>query len=615
MSRSLTLLAAVAAGAAPLCAAETATPVLKPVVVTATRTEQPAAAVLASVTVLTRADIERLQATNVGDLLARAAGVDFTRSGGPGAASTVYLRGSNGDHTLFLVDGQRIGSATTGTTDFQYLDPAQIERIEIVRGPRAALYGSDAIGGVIQIFTRRGGGKPNAYASAGYGSNASYKMAAGGSGQWQQWRYAAHLSHFFTEGINNTRSSRPPLNDDDAYRNSSVSFNLGYDFNGADGAKLDIDHLYARTMNEYDGTSVATQPYADGWLQNSKLTLRAPLTAYWSSTASIGRSINDADNFDKRNPRTHTDFRTLHNLASWQNDFSLGEQHTVSVGADYNKDRVTGSTAYRRADGTAATSRDNIGYFAQYLGRWGALDIQAGLRNDDNEDYGDKTTGNAALGIALPAQHRLMFAYGTAFKATTFNQLYYPGFGNPDLEPESSKNIEAELRGDYAQLNWSLSVFQNTIDNLIQNVTVAPGVSLPSNVQKARIRGGELQVDAKVAQWLLSGSLSYADPRDEQTDTVLVRRARRSLKLDADREFGAWAVGASWRLQDQRYANAANTQELGGYGLVDVRGSYRFSEAWQLQLKMTNLFAKKYQLVSGYETERFGWFATVTYRM
>ena len=578
----------------------------------AARVEQNADDVLAPVSVLTRADIERRQATSLVDLIAQLPGVDFARSGGAGASANLYLRGTNKDHTLVLVDGQRISSATLGTTDLQFIDPAQIERIEVLRGPRSSLYGADAIGGVIKIFTRRASGQPSAYTSAGYGAYNTRQLAAGGQGQWQQLRYSAHVSHYDTDGFNNTTNKKPFANDDDGYRNASVNASVGYDFQS--GAKLDLDHYYTRTRNEYDGTAISTEPYAEGWIQSDSLTLRAPLTDFWHSTLSAGRSIDDTDNYDRRKASTHTFIRTTRNSGSWQNDFTWDKNQTFTVGVDYLKDQVDNSTVLKNANGAQAKSRDNTGYFAQYLLSGRRVDVQAGIREDHNEDFADKTTGNLAVGFKLPAQHRLIFSYGTAFKAPTFNQLYYPGYGNPDLQPEYARNYEVELRGDYRHFDWSLNVFENRIDNMIQTIKVAPGISLASNVQKARIRGGELSARAGFEQWLISGSFSYVDPRNEANDKVLTNGARRSVKLDVDRQWQRWSVGGSWRAQDRRYIDVDNTSELGGYGVLDLRAAFQATPALRLQLKLTNVFGKHYELNNNYNTERFGWLGAMTYR-
>jgi vitamin B12 transporter len=608
---------------------------LNPVIVTATRTAEPLQSVLAPVSVLERADIERLQSKDFTDLIARLPGVDVSRDGGPGALSSLFLRGTNSEHTLFLVDGQRISSATLGSTSFQFLDPQQIEKIEVVRGPKSTLYGSDAIGGVVQIFTRRSTAEPSSYVRAGYGAENSYQLAAGSQGKLEKFRYSAHVSQFFSEGISNLDEKTPPNDDRDAYRNSSASFNAGYDF--ADGAALDLSHFYTRTKNEFDDSLLyngVSDPYAKGWIQNTNLVLQTPLTSIWNSTLSAGRTIDDTDSYDKLglDPEGRTTFRTTRKSASWQNDFSIAEQQTITAGVDYYDEHLDASTEYYDVSAAQVVDdRDNTAYFAQYLLTYEYFDLQAGLRQDDNEAFGKKNTRDFALGFKLPASHRLTLSYGTAFKAPTFNALYFPpdaygNRGNPDLSPENAKNYEIGLRGDYTGLQWSLNVYQNKIRNLISWAPIDASDPFsgyaPSNVDSAKIRGAELALSTHLQGWLIAASLGYVDPRDELTDNLLPRRAQRSAKLDADRGFGAWDFGFSWRAQDGRYGDPANThlQHMGGYGLLDLRAGYKISEAWQAQLRVDNVLDKDYALSRtsdglDYNQPGLGWFATVTYRL
>lgn len=613
---------------------------LNPVVVTATRTAEPIQSVLAPVSVLERADIERLQSKDFSDLISHLPGVDISRDGGPGALSSLYLRGTNSDHTLFLIDGQRVSSATLGSTSFQFLDPQQIEKIEVVRGPKSSLYGSDAIGGVIQIFTRRSTAEPSSYVRTGYGSDNSYQIAAGSQGKVEKFRYSAHVSQFFTDGISNLDEKTPPNGDDDAYRNSSASLNVGYDF--ASGAALDLSHFYTRTKNEFDDSVLydaayagVSEPYAKGWMQTTNLVLQAPLTSIWNTSLSAGQSIDDTDSYDKRNidPDGRTDFRTTRKSASWQNDLAVTDKQTISIGVDYYDESVDASSIYYDADSAEIIDdRDNTAYFAQYLLSYEYIDLQAGIRQDDNEAFGRKNTRDFALGFKLPAQHRLTLSYGTAFKAPTFNALYFPpdsygNRGNPNLVPESAKNYEIGLRGDYSRLQWSLNVYQNKVRNLIDWVPVDPNDPLnfaysPSNVNKAKIRGAEFIASTRLQEWSIVASLNYVDPRDETTDNLLAKRAQRSAKLDADRSLGAWDIGLSWRAQSGRYNDPANTREqhTSGYGLLDLRAGYKFSDAWYGQLRLDNVFDKNYVLnrtSSGldYNQPGFGWFATLTYKL
>lgn len=608
---------------------------LNPVFVTATRTVESVQSVLAPVSVLERADIERLQSKDFTDLIARLPGVDISRDGGPGALSSLYLRGTNAEHTLFLIDGQRVSSATLGSTSFQFLDPQQIEKVEVVRGPKSSLYGSDAIGGVVQIFTRRSTAEPSSYVRAGYGAENSYQVATGTQGKVEKLRYSAHLSQFFSDGISNLDEKTPPNDDDDAYRNTSASVNVGYDF--SNGAAFDINHFYTRTKNEFDDSLLyngVSEPYAKGWIQTTNAVLQAPLTSFWNTTLSAGRTIDDNDAYDKLNldPDGRTNFRTTRKSASWQNDFALTDKQTITAGIDYYDDHLDSSTTYYDvSDADVVDDRDNTAYFAQYLLSYDFLDLQAGLRQDDNEAFGKKNTRDFALGFKLPASHRLIFSYGTAFKAPTFNALYFPpdaygNRGNPDLVPETSKNYEIGLRGDYTSLQWSFNIYQNKIRDLISWAPLDPSDPYsgyaPSNVDSAKIRGAEFSLGTNLQGWLIAASLGYVDPRDEATDNLLVKRAQRSVKLDADRSFGAWDIGMSWRAQDDRYGDPANTdvQHMGGYGLLDLRAGYKISDAWQAQLRLDNVLDKDYVLSRtsdglDYNQPGFGWFATLTYRL
>lgn len=609
--------------------------VLQPMVVTATRTAEPLQSVLAPVSVLERADIERLQSRDFTDLLNHLPGIDISRDGGPGALTSLYLRGTNSDHTLFLIDGQRVSSATLGSASFQFLDPEQIEKIEIVRGPKSSLYGSDAIGGVVQIFTRRSTAKPSTYVRAGAGDHGSYEVATGSQGRVEQFRYSAHVSQYFTQGISNLDEHTPPNGDHDAYRNSSASFNVGYDF--ANGAALDLNHFYTRTKDEFDDSLLydgVSEPYARSWIQNTNVALQAPLTSIWNTTLSAGRAIDDSDAYDKLDidPEGRTAFRTTRKQASWQNDFKFTERQTLTAGIDYYDDHLDTTSEYFDVDtNKAVDDRDNTGYFVQYLLTQNAFDLQAGFRRDDNEAFGKRNTRDFSIGFKLPEQHRLTLAYGSAFKAPTFNALYFPpdsygNRGNPDLKPETSENYEIGLRGDYETLQWSLNVFENKVKNLINWAPIDPSDEfsgyMPSNVASAKIHGGELTVNTRLAGWLVAASLGYVDPRDEDTDNLLAKRAQRSAKLDADRSFGAWDIGASWRAQDDRYGDPDNTraQHTGGYGLLDLRAGYRFSNNWQAQLKLDNVLDKKYALSRtsdglNYNQPRFGGFASLTYRL
>lgn len=580
---------------------------LEEMLITATRTQQSIDATLAPVTVITRTDIERLQPTDLPDLLTRIPGADIKHNGGEGSVASLFLRGTNSEHTLVLIDGQRIGSASNGSSPLQFIDPEQIERIEIVRGPRSSLYGADSIGGVIQIFTRDTG----SYLKAGYGSHNAYRVSGAHYDQQGAWHYGASASYYQTDGIDNTTNRVPPANDDDAYRNASVSARLGYDISSKH--KLDLRYNKVQTENEYDGFGTS-QPYSDSWLQSIDLSAHNQWTPWWFSTLRFGHSINDSDARDDIDLAAHDHYRTTRWSGSWQNDFTLAKGHIATLGFDYYNDKLDSSQNYQTANGQDVESRDNKAVFIQYQGTVGLVDWVVGGRHDDNEYYGEKTTGTASIGVNLPKNHRVILSYGTGFRAPTFNDLYWPGAGNPNLEPEDSENTELELRGDYQYWRWNLNVYHNNINNLIAWAPQPSGLWQPSNVNSATIDGVDFSLEANLENWLFALAASYVEARDDETDNILRDRARTSVNVDIDRRFGDFTVGMNWRVQNGRYVYG-NERRLPGYGTLGLRFAYQATPNLKLQLKVNNALDKEYLLSDTYQQDGSNAFATVTWSL
>ena len=571
----------------------------EPIVVTATRTARTADETLASVTVITRADIERTQAKSVAELLAGEAGIDTTVSGGYGKSTSVFLRGTNSDHTLVLIDGIKVGSATLGTAPWQYLPLDLIERIEIVRGPRSSLYGSEAIGGVVQIFTRQPTKKFQGQAEAGYGTYGTSKFSAGISGTDGNTRYNLTVGHFNTDGIDVKTASAGNEGDRDGYRNESYSARLTQRLDG--GAEIELHTLHAQGHTEFDGNPNQTAFIQD--VTDARLGF-AP-TNNWNMKLQAGTSRDYTDSF--KDGRFSSTFNTLRNAASWQNDVTLAKNQLLTVGVDYQDDRVGSTTNY------AVKERANAGLFIQHQAKVGDHDVVAGLRRDDNEQFGIHSTGNLAWGYALSSRLRARLSYGTAFKAPTFNQLYFPGFGDPNLRPERSKTYEAGLRGRQDWGSWNVSAFQTNVENLIATVTVG-GVSTAQNVDKALIKGLETEVSTQLAGWETRAALTLLDPRDTGRDTVLNRRAKRSLKLTTERADGKWRYGANLLVQGHRYDNVSNTTRLGGYGIVNFQAQYDVSKQWVLRANLDNAFDKAYETVSTFKSPGRTVFVSLGYR-
>lgn len=601
------LLAALLLGPTPSVFADDS---VKPIIVTATRTARTADETLAAVTVITREEIERQQASSVQDVLRGVPGLAIANNGGPGKATSVFLRGTESDHMLVLIDGVKVGSATLGTTAFQDIPIEQIERIEIVRGPRSSLYGSEAIGGVIQIFTRKGGGAVRPYLSLGGGSFRTYNAAAGVSGGGDRGWFNLSASGIDTEGFNACDGKPSPNGagcfviepDKDGYRNASGSARAGYRF--ANGAEVDVNALRAEGKNQFDGSFV-NESKSVQQLVGSRL--RFSPQAAWHVSLAAGRSRDESDNF--KDGVFKSRFDTERDTVSFQNDFSVGTAQLLTAGLDYQDDRIDSTTAY------AVTARDNKGLFTQYQAGFGRQDVQASLRRDDNEQFGRFTTGGAAWGYGLGNGLRLTASYGTAFKAPTFNELYFPGFGNPNLRPEESQSVELGIKGTTAGSRWSLNVYETRVDDLI---AFDATTSAPANIDQARIRGLEAVIAARLKEWDLRTSLTLLDPENRASGTnrgnVLPRRAEQALRLDLDRRIGKYRLGATLFAEGRRFDDLANTRAMRGYATVDLRAEYAFAKAWRAQARIENLLDKDYETAAFFNQPGRSYFVTLRYQ-
>lgn len=579
----------------------------EPVVVTATRTARTVDETLASVTVITREDIERLQASSVEEVLRGVPGVTLANNGGVGKVTSMFLRGANSDHVLVLVNGVKVGSATLGTTAIQDIPLAHIERIEVVRGPRSSLYGSEAVGGVIQIFTRKGGGEPAPYVEAGAGSYDTYQTAAGLSGGGARDWYSVSVANTNTRGFNACRGNLTAgcfaiEPDDDGYRNRSAAFRGGRRFDG--GAEFDVHVLHAEGDNQFDGSFVneskTVQQIIGGKVGFS------PVDS-WRATLLAGRNRDDSDNF--LNGVFKSRFNSERDTLSWQNDISLGRRQLLTLGVDRQTDRIDSTNAY------PVTSRDNTGVFAHHQATLGAHDVSLALRGDDNEQFGRHTTGSLAWGRAIGDGLRLLASYGSAFKAPNFNQLYFPLFGNPNLEPETSRSAELGVNGKLSAGRWSLNLFDTEVDDLI---AFDPTTFMPVNIDAARIRGAEAVLTQRLGDWRWAGHLTWLDPRNRSNGAnhgnLLPRRAEQALRIDLDRAVGYWQFGASVTGEGRRYDDLANTRRLDSYATVDIRAAYRLARHWHLQARAANLFDKRYETAEYFNQPGRNYFISLRYQ-
>ena len=612
MKRELTVLGCGMLLLLPLVATAQPSPsfsagVMEEVVITASRTAETVDESLAAVTVITRRDIERGQYQSLAEALSSVPGLQFSRRGGLGKTTGINLRGTATTHTLVLIDGLRIGSATLGEAALQHIPLSQIERIEVVRGPRSTLYGSDAVGGVIHIFTRQAGDRQQGSVSVGGGSHGTHEVRTALSGPYGDSHYSVGLSHLGTRGFDAQVNDVPAPNqpDRDGYREAAASLRLGHRF--SPGNEVEAYGLYSAGTTEFDGTTDET----DFRQQNLGINLRLRPLAFWDVTLRGGESRDEGKNFSSGVFSSH--FNTKKEQLAWQNDLLLGDSQLLTAGIDYLKDRIDSSDSYDR------DSRYTTGYYLQHRIDLGPHDLLTGVRHEDNQQFGTHNTYNIAYGLRLPRGLRLMASYGTAFRAPTFNELYWPAdqslgvSGNPDLEPEESKSYELALRQQYGQGYWRLGVFRTEIDNMIA-WTTGGGSWLPSNINQARIDGLELESGHRLnRQWQLAATLTLLDPQDRESGNQLIRRSKRMATVDLDGDFGRWRAGGAVKTYSSRYEDTANTVKLSGYTIVNLRAEYDLLDNLLLQGKVDNLFDKDYQEVATYNTPGRVAFATLTY--
>lgn len=574
------------------------------IVVTAARLAQPVSDVIGSVTVITRADIQRRQVQSVQDLLRGETGIDIANTGGLGKLNSMLVRGADADQVLVLVNGVRVGSATAGTTRIEYIPVDQIERIEIVRGPRSSLYGADAIGGVVQIFTTRANSPSVAFSSGSHDTrNASASFGVDNESAW----FSIAGNYLESQGFNSCKASfiggcftdEP---DDDGFRNASGTLRAGYRW--GDFADIEASLLHASGMTEYDGDFSNETRFTQS-VASAKA--RISPVSDWNLVLLAGNSRDDGDEFKDGvfAGRFDTDRRN----ASLQSDWSFAPGQLLSLGVDYVDDRIDSTTAYDE------TSRDNTGVFGQYKGRFGRHEVLASARRDDNEQFGSHSTGNLGWKWFISERFAFTAAWGSAFLAPNFNDLYYPGFSNPDLKPEQSDSYEIGVSGTASALRWSLAAFETQNDDLI---AFDFATFLPQNVSEARIRGIEAEVRTAWNDWSFAVGYTGLDPRNRAVganyDNILPRRARQSGRLDIGYSFGALQLGTIVTAQGSRYDDLANTARLPGYTVVDFIGEFSFGGGWSVQGKIANAFDRDYETARFYYQDGRTYFATVRYQ-
>lgn len=589
-----------AAASSSLAQTQPAAPAaLHETVITATRTPTRADSLVSEVVVIERADIEKLAGRTLPEVLTRAAGLQFSSNGGRGKVSSVYTRGTEARHTILLIDGVRYGSATSGTPVWENLPLDAIERIEVLKGPGSSLYGSDGVGGVIQIFTRKGREGFHPYAQVALGSDAYKQAGAGFSGGQGAVSYSLGVHALDDKGFSSTNPSVPFNNynpDRDPFKQQSV--NAGAAWQLTPDWKLDGGLLYSDGVSHYDDG-----PGRDTQNNVRAQTLRAALIGKfapgWKTQlqASQSRDISNATVASF----LPSDFISTQNQLFWQNDVDtpLG---VALFGVERLAQKVEGSTAY------AVTDRSITSAFAGLNGEAGPHSWQVNLRRDRNSQFGNATTGFAGYGYQITPQWRVHASHGTSFVAPSFNQLYYPGFGTPTLQPEKGKNTDLGVTWSANGHTVKLVRYDNRIRGFI------PSGPLPANVPQARIKGWTLGYDGSVGALGVRASVDSLSPRNEVTGRKLPRRSDQQVTLSLDYATGPWKFGTSVVHAGERFDDAANTFRIAGYTTVDLYTDYAIAKDWSLAASLRNMGDRDYQTVRGYNQPGRGVFVTLRWQ-
>ena len=583
------------------------------VVITATRAPQASSEVLSDHVLISATDIARSGAGSVVELLQKQRGIEITRNGGPGTASQVFIRGGDAKQTVVLVDGVRIGSSTIGIANWATLPLANIDRIEIVYGPLATMYGADAIGGVVQIFTRRGAGAPTVTAAVEAGSDKARSMALGVAGASEgenSISYAFGVSKDKDEGFSTTKPGNFSYNqDNDGYERDSATGQLGIVL--AKGHEAGLLYLHSHLKSQYDAGAGPFDVRSVQNMDNIAVYSKHEITPNWKVSLQASEADDKSVNFSSATSSNRIDTR-LH-AYSMQNDIALGSDLLQLVLERRVEDVF--------ADTTRAlnTSRATNSVAAAYSLKRGNHLASASARRDDSTQYGAKVTGGIGYGYKLTRALRLNASTGTSFRAPTFNELYYPGYGVDTNKPEQGKNVEGGLYYNDGTLEASAVYYRNRLTDLLVNTSKCP-VQLEThpngcayNVNRATLEGISLGARTRMGAFDMSGSLDLQDPRDDTTGKSLQRRARRHAKFAIEYSAGALTAGAGVQLSAKRFDDLANRNTLPGYGLVNLFGEYRFAPDWSAVLRLNNAAGKQYETARNYATAGRQVFAGVRY--
>lgn len=576
----------------------------EPVVITATRLATPIKTTLPHTTLIDQEDIRKSGARDLPTLLRQEAGLEITQNGGIGQPISLFTRGTNSSHTLVLIDGIPINSATAGGAALDQIMLDQVDRVEIARGNLSSLYGSQAIGGVVHIFTTAGEPRTGGNVSAGLGSYRTLRGALGYRYANETTQVGLSLSALNTDGYSainadDVRALPFPSRDSDrdGYRNRSLSAHAKYRY--AQDQSFGISAFHSDGRTEFDDVFEANNS-ANPKLTVASVSFENRIADAWQSHVRLGASIDNSRFF---NADTLTSrFKTTNNKLEWQNDVQVFGGDKIILGLDYLQQRVAYNDGFGTIDKSRRSAAGFLGYVATFAG---GHSLQANLRHDRYSDVGGRTTGLLGGGYAITDQFKITAMVSTAFRAPTFVDLYYPApFGNPDLKPERAQSAELGMQYAGAYGLGRIVYFRNRLKGLIGFTS---GASFPVNIDRAKSDGLELSYDATFGDSTLRASATAQNPVNETSGESLLRRAKRFASVNVGHRIGKWHIGgeivASGPKQDIRVDDFFTRVRVPGYTLVNLKTTYNLGKQTRIVGRLDNLLNKKYQLVHGYNRE------------
>ena len=549
---------------------------MQEIVVTA-KGNQTLADVLPTSHVLSAEDIEASRAKDIPALLDQISGISVRDSGGRGSATSVFLRGTSSSQTIVLIDGVRVGSATLGAATLNAYPIEAIDRVEVVKGPLSGIYGADAVGGVIQLFTKKGGeGLGEARLSVGSDSLTEYGVAFNGGNEKHSFRISAHAED--TDGIDRTSITTGGNEDEDSFEEEAVSLAGKITLNDNTVANLSV--LYSDSTADFDNTFGAGVGFkTDTKTLSTALSITSQLNSRlaWSNTLGIN---SDESVTTSSFP---SDITTDRDSFGSELAYQVSKSSVLTAGVDYYEEEIETLSNFPVND------RDNKGIYAQLQAATGAVGFVGSIRYDDNSAYGSDTNVSLAANYDFNSDLRAVVSYGTAFVAPSFNFLYFPFFGNPDLKPEESESYELSILGGSDRFDWRVSAYKTEVENLF---SFNPTTFLAANVGEADIKGVEVELNTQISDWNLSANVDILSAEDKESGTELDDRAERTIRLSASKSFGALDLQFDLKSESGRFDNRGT--ELSSYGLFDITAQYTVNERLSLAANVDNLFDKDY---------------------